>query len=343
MTMHPPVSDSRRDLGRFGVFLLRGMAPRTAWWLAHRGALRRHDYRGVPFAVLESAWRADPSWVDLDIRDGRVHSRTLGMDLVAHDPVAADYRAVCALRTKGFTVERQADGLRLRHARWTFSLRNAEHLNMAREIFIDECYALSTSRPAVVIDIGANIGLASLYFAAQPRVERVYSFEPFPATYALLEGNVAANPELARKIALAAIGLADKDATLAVDYDPAWSGSMSTTGVGAWRPRSGGATESTTIRLEPASRHVASIRSRHPGVPLVAKIDCEGSEYPILQELDQTGLLPSLDVVLMEWHQRQPDELLQRLERHGFMAQARPLAPDRTLGLITAWRAPYSS
>lgn len=46
----------------------------------------------------------------------------------------------------------------------------------------------------VVIDVGANVGVAAVYFAVQRRVERVYSFEPVAPIFAMLERNVRGLP-----------------------------------------------------------------------------------------------------------------------------------------------------
>lgn len=46
----------------------------------------------------------------------------------------------------------------------------------------------------VVIDVGANVGVAAGYFAAQRGVERVYSFEPVAPVFAMLERNVRGLP-----------------------------------------------------------------------------------------------------------------------------------------------------
>jgi FkbM family methyltransferase len=48
------------------------------------------------------------------------------------------------------------------------------------------------SRCETVIDLGANIGLAALYFANQYPASRVFAVEPNPANYALLNVNLQA-------------------------------------------------------------------------------------------------------------------------------------------------------
>jgi FkbM family methyltransferase len=70
----------------------------------------------------------------------------------------------------------------------------AEAATLWREIYADDCYgrAAAQIRPGdVVLDIGANIGLAALRFAAAAPDVQVISVEPAPATFACLVANVS--------------------------------------------------------------------------------------------------------------------------------------------------------
>ena len=72
------------------------------------------------------------------------------------------------------------------------------HLNqyetdyLYKEIFEDECYLKHGIRlpdGATVVDIGANIGLFSLFVMSRCRNPRIYAFEPAPVAYDLLKAN----------------------------------------------------------------------------------------------------------------------------------------------------------
>jgi predicted O-methyltransferase YrrM len=45
-------------------------------------------------------------------------------------------------------------------------------------------------KPKVILDIGANIGITSLYYANKYPEAKIYSFEPVPVNYELLEKNL---------------------------------------------------------------------------------------------------------------------------------------------------------
>jgi FkbM family methyltransferase len=66
-----------------------------------------------------------------------------------------------------------------------------------RQVFIDQEYKVSAGiQPEVIIDAGANIGLASIYFANKYPNARIISIEPELSNFELLERNVAPYPQI---------------------------------------------------------------------------------------------------------------------------------------------------
>lgn len=81
------------------------------------------------------------------------------------------------------------NGLRVAH------LNRHETDYVFQEIFEDCCYlrhGIRIPENATVIDIGANIGLFSLFVRSQSPHARVYSFEPSPVAYRALSANCSA-------------------------------------------------------------------------------------------------------------------------------------------------------
>src|SRR5262249_52884027 len=61
-----------------------------------------------------------------------------------------------------------------------------------KEIFEDRCYlrhGITVPDGATVVDIGANIGLFSLFALSRSRTAKIYAFEPAPVVYDLLKAN----------------------------------------------------------------------------------------------------------------------------------------------------------
>ncbi|MBI4206778.1 MAG: FkbM family methyltransferase [Betaproteobacteria bacterium] len=96
------------------------------------------------------------------------------------------------------------------------------HLNhyetdyLYREIFEDQCYLRHGIRlhdGATVLDIGANIGLFSLFVTSRCKDPKIYAFEPAPAAYDLLRVNCEA---YGANVRAANVGVSDrsKSATL---------------------------------------------------------------------------------------------------------------------------------
>lgn len=332
-----------RQLGKTALFLGRGLGPGLARWLAQHDAPVGQDYRAVPPAALAGAFRADPSWADIEARDGMVRSRALDLAFTGEEDLAVrGYATWRALGRLGWRFERTAvpGALRARHGPRALNITTAEECEMIREIHLDPCcYDLRLPGSWDVVDIGANVGMAALFFAGQDWCRSVTSFEPFAPTAEAFAANLALNPALAGKITLVPTALGETDATLEVDYRPELRGSMSLTGVGAWREAGAVPPQRVAIRVVRASLGLSPVFGARAGRPLLGKIDCEGSEYGIFRELEASGALAHFSAFVIEWHGRGPDEILSILLRHQFTTHVSPLSADhRTLGLIYATR-----
>jgi FkbM family methyltransferase len=88
------------------------------------------------------------------------------------------------------------------------------------EIFVDEVYlrgGIVLRENAVVFDVGANIGMFSLFVGARCPSARVYAFEPVPEVFATLQRNVDARGLDVRPFNC---GLSDRDQDVTFYYYP---------------------------------------------------------------------------------------------------------------------------
>jgi FkbM family methyltransferase len=72
--------------------------------------------------------------------------------------------------------------------------RNRGDIQTLREVWLDRCYRIPAGvRTERVLDLGANIGLASVWLAGRYPVEHLLAVEPDPDNAALARLNLAAN------------------------------------------------------------------------------------------------------------------------------------------------------
>lgn len=201
-----------------------------------------------------------------------------------------------------------------------FNLETWEDIYILHEIFYSGEYDIRLGTNYHVIDIGGNIGVASLYFASQPYVAKVDSFELVPATAKRFRNNLELNSELSKKITLHEHGLASDDRSIDIDYYPELAGSMGIVGIAERVSKLDLETKNKSkisVSVKNATDIFNAFILQNPTVPLVAKIDCEGAEYEIIEALYSAGLLNQIHAFAIEWHERGPDILRERLESAG--------------------------
>lgn len=150
-----------------------------------------------------------------------------------------------------------------------------------------------------------------MYLAQKQEIIKIYGYEPFPETFAQAENNLKLNPKLAEKISIFNIGLGGKNEVKEFHYSRELPGSMS-----------------TAVDKFPQNAETAKVQMRNAGEVLqpifeaneniMLKMDCEGGEYEIIETLIAGGLLQKIKVIIMEWHFRKPDLLVQLLNANGF-------------------------
>ncbi|WP_332864361.1 FkbM family methyltransferase [Pannus brasiliensis] len=215
------------------------------------------------------------------------------------------------------------DGVRL-------IIETGQELEIAHEIFLLGIYNFVYDKPCVAIDIGMNTGFASLFFANRQNVEVVYSYEPFKATYEQALRNIALNPRLAGKIKAFDYGVGAREETITVEYDYKVKGSVGISGIDElWKSADSSSIARAELPIKPFSEIFTGILAAHPDKDIVAKIDCEGSEYGILDSLAENGQLEKIKIIMMEWHKQGPDPLVKHLQKAGFAIFSRlPLSDN---------------
>lgn len=181
------------------------------------------------------------------------------------------------------------------------------------EIFVDECYYFTSSNPKpFIIDGGGNIGMASLYFKALYPDAQILIFEPGRHCFDVLRRNMEANN--ITQVQLINKALSNKNGETALfGGDGAMGASLFAQG------GDGGAQGlSCTVACAKLSDYVTR------PVDLL-KLDVEGSEHMVLDDLVASGKLRLIRQMVLEYHHhgggKREDLLgnfLATLERHNF-------------------------
>lgn len=212
----------------------------------------------------------------------------------------------------------------------------AEEIFIIQEIFVLGTYNFRSSESYVVIDIGMNVAFASLFFASNTSVKKVYGFEPFKPTYQQAQVNIQSNVEIANKIECFSYGLSDKAETLTVNYTYENKGQVGIYGTDLIRSKID-TSEKSTITLLPVNEELKTIYERHGHQRFILKVDCEGAEYAIFKSLAEHSLLDNVDIVFIEWHEEGPEVLLDILAQNNFKAFYQQAA-EKKVGMIYASR-----
>ncbi len=221
-----------------------------------------------------------------------------------------------------------------------FHVETWEEIFILSEIFINGLYNIRPVQSSILIDIGMNTGFASLMFANQDNIQSVISFEPFKRTHAQAMRNLEMNRDLASKIKVNSFGLSIKSQSLTLDYCYEWKGCAGLSGLPTTHLQENELVSQEVIQVLKSSTVIQEIADENPGTPLIAKIDCEGSEYDILECLYEEGKLNLLDTVMMEWHDPSKLELLHKwFSESGFSIMSMNHTSDKT-GIMYAFRRP---
>lgn len=111
----------------------------------------------------------------------------------------------------------------LPNGQWIYHLNSYETDFVYEEIFVNNTYLkhnIEVPNDAVIFDIGANIGLFSLYLKNNFHNSKIYAFEPSPDVYKILNLNMAS---FENSVQIYNCGLLDEDKNCTFYYYPEYS------------------------------------------------------------------------------------------------------------------------
>ena len=207
-------------------------------------------------------------------------------------------------------------------------------LYLIKEVFVKSEYNLNLNRESILIDIGMNRAAASLLFATNKNIKKIYAYEPFKPTFEVAKRNLELNPHLSEKIIPLNFGLGKSETTLELPYVANASGAMSTT----HNTCNDENIRKETVIIKDAAEEIIPILEENKNKHIIIKCDCEGAEFEIFERLNAKDLVGGIDVVMMEYHFEEPDRLVNILTENGFALQTKIGSSKSQTGYIYAVR-----
>jgi len=164
-----------------------------------------------------------------------------------------------------------------------------------KQVFIDQEYLLdveASQAPQVIIDAGANVGYASIYFANRYPDARIFAIEPESNNFETLKRNVVSYPQITPILA----ALWDEVGEVQL-VDPGhgdWGFRVNGTPGSSAMPRIGGAVPTVTI-----AHLIDAYDLRHIDI---LKADIEGAEKTVFA--DTSGWIDCVETIMIELHER---------------------------------------
>ena len=171
-----------------------------------------------------------------------------------------------------------------------FYTRSDLHL-LYREVVLHHSYrpARAVRDEPLIVDAGANIGLATLSFARAWPAGRVLAFEPSPDACAAVERTIEANDLTGVTLHAAALTADGRTIQLTQSADRPAS---PTAAVRADEPDDGSSVAVASLRL-------SDVLADEERIDML-KLDVEGSEHEVVDDLRASGTLGRIDNVIAE-------------------------------------------
>lgn len=225
-----------------------------------------------------------------------------------------------------------------------------DEFNNVYETLVEECYhyRINNGKKDVVIDVGMNVGDATLYFLAGDKVEKVYAYEPFYKTFQDAKRNLKDYLDNEDRLEIFQYGLSDVTEYREITYNEDMTCGMSTQKAEELDKYNvykfyydNGYAEQKKERIEKISVIKAAdvlkpiIQKYRKSHNIVLKMDCEGEEYGIIELLNREGILQEIDFMMLEWHYQGKESILRELSKAGFSYLC--TAQRENMGSLSAW------
>lgn len=229
--------------------------------------------------------------------------------------------------------------IKFNHENIEINYRDDSDLSVIDEIFIDKMYRSTESiilnlssnsagrQSSIILDIGAHIGLFSIYASALNPKVKIIALEPEPNNFALMKENLKLNHcenVVVKNIALVSDGQQNIDLYLSEN-----SHNHTTT-----------PNHLTTQPLDhvivPATNLGKLIKQNKLDKISLLKMDIEGTEFEIFENVEDK-ILNIVENIAVEYHEDENNkraDLENIIRSHGFSVEHFPNHYDKRFGLL---------
>lgn len=207
-----------------------------------------------------------------------------------------------------------------------FQINNFHNLISINEVFNEEEYKIKGLNPKVIIDVGANIGDSTIYFAKKYPKAVIYAYEPAKSVFKILSKNLEQNN--VGNVQTFQLGVGSKKGSVYF-YENSKSGLSSLYLKGDTQKRQ-------KINLVTLSQVIK--KHKITSCDLL-KIDCEGGEFDILLKLKR-NIYSHVKNIVVEYHDKitdyQHDKLVAVLRQNKFKVKIKQHKIENDIGIIYA-------
>lgn len=202
------------------------------------------------------------------------------------------------------TIHNHKEGFIIGFLDLTIYVETVEEFHILNEVFVKDDYDYMTSSKSIVIDIGANVGITSLFFSRLDYVDKIYAFEPVKDTFEQAQYNMSLNRSVHKIASIQNIGLGKNQRKEVFLFDKEWKGNTGVRGVASPSYLNNNNAKEIEVTIASATLEIEKILVANNDASVIVKMDCEGAEYEILEDLFQSGMINKIDVLVLEWHDK---------------------------------------